>query len=219
MAEHLLEDILGLHVIRRIERLDWDDLATLSEESRRILTELSSDRGLMKPIVETARYDRKLLSISELLPDMYKLTLYEDQTTKARLRLHIYRPGYEDVPHSHRWTLASLLLTGEIHCRYYGTDAEYLAADGHTSPASLLTKFMTAGSFYTMHHSIIHHFRAKPHSVTFCLRGPTVKDRSIKILPQAVDWKYGTQQESSSAQITPQAFDDAMAILQEAEII
>jgi hypothetical protein len=56
---------------------------------------------------------------------MRKLVLHDDADLGVRLRLHLYRGGFFDRPHNHRWSFASRILHGGYRHRLFGRDDQY----------------------------------------------------------------------------------------------
>jgi hypothetical protein len=138
-----------------------------------------------------------LLKLCEHYDILDKVVLYDDESG-VRLRLHVFLPGYYDRPHNHRWSYASLILSGEYQHYLFG-DAEL---DTEIDPASLralLVRQEQVGSAYALHHTMVHAVVAEPYTVSLVLRGPAVKDRFLVMDRKTGEswWQYGAGQESA----------------------
>jgi hypothetical protein len=206
------------NLIAQVKTFDWSNLNELHVQALPFLVELGERKHLLKAMLDSLRSDNELFLLCELLPDMYKYTLYQD-STGARVRLHLYRPGYEDIPHSHRWALASYIIYGTVVCRYYGSESE-IEKTYVEAPLPLVTKTLQTGSFYTIADTTVHWFHAEPGSVSLVVRGPVVKDVSPEFGKEGVNLKYGTQaQMEVSAHMKHQDYLDGISMLEKCGII
>jgi hypothetical protein len=136
-----------------------------------------------------------LLRLCEHYDILDKIVLCDDPSG-ARLRLHIFLPGYFDRPHNHRWSYASTILRGEYRHYLFG-DVEL---DEQVDPASLRVlqaRQEHVGHAYALHHTMVHAVVAEPFTVSLVFRGPAVKDRFLVMDRRTGEswWQYGASQE------------------------
>jgi hypothetical protein len=184
-------------VIAPLRSLDWEDADAVEHNCRKALTRLTDDPEVIRKALVALPERPDLLKLCEHYDILDKLVLYDDESG-VRLRLHVFLPGYYDRPHNHRWSYASLILSGEYRHYLFG-DAEL---DTEIDPASLralLVRQEQVGSAYALHHAMVHAVVAEPYTVSLVLRGPAVKDRFLVMDRKTREswWQYGASQESA----------------------
>lgn len=184
-------------IIEPLRSLDWEDADAVEHQCRKALTTLTDDKEAVRKALMALPQRPNLLKLCEHYDILDKVVLYDDETG-VRLRLHVFLPGYYDRPHNHRWSYASLILSGEYRHYLFG-DAEL---DTEIDPASLralLVRQEQVGSAYALHHTMVHAVVAEPYTVSLVLRGPAVKDRFLVMDRKTSEswWQYGASQESA----------------------
>lgn len=176
---------------------DWG-IAELPENSIQILHEFLNNKDSVLRMLQSVREDERLFDLCEQLPWCDKVVLHD--SADYRLRLHLFLPGYEDRPHSHRWSFSSVILSGNYTHFIYGVDTELVHLKYFRELRPLLIRDEKAGSTYSMHHSLVHSFKAEPYTLSIILRGPSVKEKSLIIdtKDNTINWKYGSNQEEVS---------------------
>lgn len=205
-------DLADCDLLASMSKFDWSDVERIHQELQPFLSELALRKSLLRAMLRKSREDAKTADLSELLPDMYKYTLHVDPVSKARIRLHLFRPE-STLPHSHRWVLASHILSGVVTGKYYGIVSE-LGAHGVTlSP--LLIKTMGTGSFYVMADTTVHWFESTPGSSSLVVRGPASRNMSKQFWPDSIRDKYGAEaNQEQSAVMSQTDFEDGIRQLE-----
>jgi hypothetical protein len=189
-----------------LSTIDWTDLPAVAAASRTVLDALDHDRGALQKLVDAAVTDPGLTRLHEHYDILDKIVIHDDPTG-WRLRLHVFLPGYFDRPHTHRWDYVSRVLDGSYQHTLYGTADQFGDADdlSGVDPRTLTARMVrteSAGSTYTLHHSMIHSVVAADWTTTLIVRGPAVTDRFVVSDREngTVWWQYGAAQEDPAAQ-------------------
>ncbi len=212
-------------LVAEITAVDWNDLTAVATTSDKVLAALDSDRALLRELAEQAISDPDLLPLCEHYDILDKIILYDDPSG-WRLRLHIFLPGYFDRPHNHRWTYSSRILYGSYIHTLYGAEEQFDSDD--IDIATLrprMTRTESTGSFYTLHHTVIHSVTAQPYTTSVVVRGPAIKSRFLvtdRMTGQAW-WQYGaateTPHEAARKRMTPSRADACLQQLIELHVL
>lgn len=173
-----------------LHHIDYDDLYSLHYTGERLLQHLADDRPLLRSLIANALTDEILRPKCESLPDMLKYVLYE-AVNGARVRLHIFRTDYDDIPHSHRWPMCSLTLRGPIMNRYYGLDMALEQEYEGRSPPVRIAHRLTDRSVYSFSPQLVHWFHGAPGSATLTIRGPLRQPLGNEFGDGGRGFKYG----------------------------
>lgn len=155
--------------------------------------------------------------------DIFAKVVLHDNASGVRVRLHVFRPGYFDEPHNHRWSFASVILRGQYRHHLFGN----VDLDEHADPASLravMVRRELPGSSYALHHSMVHTVVAEPYTVSLVIRGPAVKDRFLVVDRGTGQswWDYGGSQDSAQdaerKRMTPGRLTDLTAWLHDQDL-
>jgi hypothetical protein len=113
--------------MQRLEMLKWDPPGHLDSQLLDVLAELGEEPQVIWDVVRswnTANLDFRQLSCHETSTH-YKWFVYYHSTLRYKVWLHQYKPlgerkvGHAEVPHNHRYSLASLIVRGGFtHHRY-----------------------------------------------------------------------------------------------------
>ncbi|WP_316521151.1 hypothetical protein [Kitasatospora brasiliensis] len=154
--------------------LDWDDLPAVASAAALAFHDLTRDNWtLLADLLTTLPDSLALAAMCERFDFLDKLVLHQEDG--YRLRVHRFRPGYFDRPHDHRWSFASMILTGAYRHVQYGTNEGFDTID----PAALRPRQIRterAGDQYVLHHTAVHSVTADAGTISLVLRGPAVKD-------------------------------------------
>ncbi|GAA2773723.1 hypothetical protein [Kitasatospora cinereorecta] len=165
--------------VPRLSGLDWDNLPAVAEAAAATFDALTRDNwGLVAELLDRLPGTPELVAMCEQFDFLDKLLLHQDDD--FRVRLHRFRTGYYDRPHDHRWSFASMLLTGSYVHVQYGTNEGFETID----PADLVPRQIRterAGDQYVLHHTAVHSVTAAPGTISLVLRGPAAKD-SFRII-------------------------------------
>lgn len=186
-------------IIEPLRSLDWEDIDAVEHAARKALSTLLEDPQAIREALLALPERPALLKLCEHYDILDKIVLHDD-ASGARLRLHVFLPGYFDRPHNHRWSYASTILRGEYRHYLFG-DAEL---DERVDPAaltSLMVRQEQVGNTYALHHTMVHAVVAEPFTVSLVLRGPAVKDRFLVMDRRTGEswWQYGASQETAQS--------------------
>jgi hypothetical protein len=201
-------------------QIDWDDTTSILWGCTPLFDALAGDPALLAALVAGAADDPHLAEMCEGYDFMHKLVLYDAAELNVRLRLHVYRSGFFDRPHNHRWSFASHILRGGYVHRIFGRDDDF---DEDTHTDSLLPiheRLEQPGSTYALHHTSVHTVQAEADTISLLVRGPAAKQRFL-ILDTATGgffWVYGAAQESpdqrASKRLSPNQLGQAVTRIQ-----
>ena len=227
--------------------IDWTDFDKASRISGEIVQHLAADRALLRRLVLSVQRDERLRFLAEKHDELNYIVLYDALDRGLRVRLHRFSRGLEDIPHNHRFSFSSALLSGSyVHTlfqvervdeehegqpwRLHQPEGSHVGASVRELPvvglAPQLATVQAAGSSYSLHNSTIHK-TAMPvedaYSV-FC-RGPAMKPCALQLLPdaQSYRWKFGQANEAPTVvadrKMTDAEFDRYIETLEEAAVI
>lgn len=205
-----MADIAVPHpTFQNLDAVNWDDTTSILPASEAIFDALGGTSGLLDVLLENLGTDPHLRPMCEGYDFMDKLVLYDSPDHQIRLRLHLYRRGYFDRPHNHRWPFASRILRGSYLHRVYGRDDQFTEDTDPDQLTPILERVEHVGSTYALHHTSVHTVQAKADSISLLLRGPAAKDRFL-ILDKAQGsfWVYGAAQETPQTRATKQMAPD-----------
>jgi predicted metal-dependent enzyme (double-stranded beta helix superfamily) len=227
--------------------IDWHDFEQASRISGDIVRSLAADRSLLRRVVLAARDSDHLRPLAEKHYELNYIVLYDALDRGLRIRLHRFSKGLEDIPHNHRFSFSSALLSGSyVHTLYHLDQAEPDSAGqmwaldqppgtaegvdlrrlSITGLSTALATVQSAGSSYTLHHSTIHKTAMPDENAysVFC-RGPAAKPCALQLHPdeQTYLWKFGRANETedviSRRRMTRDEFDAHLETLEADGII
>ena len=178
---------------------DWDDVGSVAARCAPIFDSLEAEPGTIPALLERLADDSHLQSLCERFDFFDKLVVHDDVEAKIRVRIHLFVKGYFDRPHNHRWTFASLLLSGSYLHQLFGRDEAFGEDTDVDSLKPIMERTEQAGSRYALHHNSVHAVRAANDTISIVVRGPAAKQRSL-ILDRANRgsfWVYSAGQESA----------------------
>jgi hypothetical protein len=179
-----------------LREIDWDDTGSILRHATPVFDTLVENPELLTSLLDRLGGNTTLRAMCETYDFMDKLVLHDDPAG-FRIRAHLYRPGYFDRPHNHRWSFASLILRGSYVHRIFGRDDHFGEDTDVDNLRPIHECVQHAGTTYALHHTSVHTVQAQADSISILLRGPAAKDRFL-ILDRAGDsfWVYGAAQES-----------------------
>jgi hypothetical protein len=202
-----------------ISTLDWEDF----EQRHALLADLAEPTHL-RALLDNLRVDQELLDMCEFQPSYYKIVLVE-KPGKARVRLHVFRDGYADSPHSHRWSFSSRILSGAYTHYIYGMERQAETAEDPRELPAKVVREESRGSSYSLEHDVLHSLRARPNTTSLIIRGPAEKDRSVIVDPDSpeLEWRVTAGNEPAEVreaqQFSIDMLDECMAKLGELKVI
>jgi hypothetical protein len=181
-----------------LDTVDWKSTGSILRTAEAIFDATTHEPGLLAALLDNLTTDAHLRPMCEGYDFMDKLVLWDSPDHQIRLRLHLYRPGYFDRPHNHRWPFASRILRGSYLHRLYGRDDHFTEDTDPDQLTPILERVERPGSTYALHHTSVHTVQAEADSISLLLRGPAAKDRFL-ILDKAAGsfWVYGAAQETA----------------------
>jgi hypothetical protein len=201
-----------------LSAIDWADTASILEGCTPVYEALRADNGaLIGQLLDALPGDPHLAPMCERYDFLDKLVLYDADDGQARVRLHLYRDGYFDRPHPHRWSFFAGLYRGEYVHRIFGRDTDF---GENTDPRTLrpiIERIERPGTPYALDHTTVHTVQARADTISLLVRGPAARDRFLILDAQAGTsfWVSGAADESAAEraakQMTPEQLGDCIA--------
>ncbi|MFD4004655.1 hypothetical protein [Streptomyces rubiginosohelvolus] len=156
--------------------LDWEDTQAVHRAAGVAFDALTADRwGPLLGLLDAVAEDPSLTEMCETYDFLDKIVLHNDVEHGYRIRAHLFRDGYFDRPHDHRWPFAAMILTGSYQHTQFGDNSGFTDRDPESlRPLSIRTE--RPGDFYALHHTAVHSVNAEAGTLSLVLRGPAVKD-------------------------------------------
>ena len=199
-----------------VEHVNWDDTGSILGGCAAALDAIAGDPRTLAALLASLEEDRHLQGMCERYDFLDKLVLCDLPEPGVRVRLHLYRDGYFDRPHNHRWSFASRIIRGQYVHRVFGQDTDFTE---DTDPASLrpiYERIEAKGATYALHHASVHTVQATEGTISLLIRGPAARDRFL-ILDRAAGspfWVYGAASETpaqrASKVMTPPALTEVI---------
>jgi|SRR5450759_361944 len=192
MSALLPPDLIALNDI------DWTDTGSILTGCQPVYDAVTTEPGLLARLLDRTLDDPHLAGMCERYDFLDKLVLFDDPDTRARIRLHLYRPGYFDRPHHHRWSFFAGIYRGRYVHRIFGRDGDF---GEHTDPRQLipiLERVERPGSSYALDHTTVHTVQAEADTLSILVRGPATRDRFLILDAEAGRsfWVYGAADET-----------------------
>lgn len=181
-----------------LEAIDWDDTASILSGCVPLFDAFDQDPGLLQALLDNLDGDEHLKSMCERYDFLDKLVLHDLPEAGVRIRLHLYRPGYFDRPHNHRWSFASHILHGRYLHRIFGRDDDFGEDTDPDSLQAIHERLEGPGATYALHHTSVHTVQADADTMSLLLRGPATKERFLILDGRSGGsfWVYGAAQET-----------------------
>lgn len=186
--------------IRDLEAINWKDLHSASNSSKKILENIFSHREIVELLLKNVLKDKNLISLAEHYDFFDKIVVYVDQKDRFRIRIHIFSDDNSNRNriHCHRWNYSSLILSGGYQHSIYGSEKDINEHVAIKDLKPIIVQEETKGSIYTLGHDAFHAINAQGNTVSLLVRGPSVKDRFL-IMDKTTDkkwWEYGRASET-----------------------
>jgi hypothetical protein len=167
------DDLLG-----SLENLRWDPVGHLDPGITALLTRVGSEPALVRDLVHS--WDRLSLEERQLrcheTSTHYKWFLFYHSDLRFKVWLHQYKSGrdrqtgYAEVPHNHRYSLASVLLSGGFAHHVFDR------VDGGLEELTDERRSYRTGDSYTVPWQQLHKLGAlADHTVTLVVETPVVR--------------------------------------------
>lgn len=181
-----------------LERIDWDTTGSIIRGCSPLFDAVAEDPTILRKLIASVADDPTLAGMCEGYDFLHKLVLRDAPHVGVRVRLHLYRPGFFDRPHNHRWSFASRILCGSYTHKIFGSDTQF---DQETDPDTLRPiheRIEGPGSAYALHHSSVHTVQAQADTVSLLVRGPAAKRRFLILdaSSRSPFWVYGAADET-----------------------
>lgn len=177
---------------------DWDDTGSVLAACTPVFDALTTEPGTLDSLLTALQNDTRLQDMCERYDFLDKLVLHDTPGTGIRIRLHLYRAGYFDRPHNHRWSFAARILHGQYTHRFFGDDREFSPDTDPDTLRPLCERTETPGATYALHHTSVHTVQAAADTVSLLIRGPAAKEKFL-ILDRSTGgsfWAYGAASET-----------------------
>ncbi|MBF6187045.1 MULTISPECIES: hypothetical protein [Nocardia] len=196
-----------------VRLVDWASPPAVRSAVQPLFDLAVDDKDFLRALLTNTEHDPHLQAMCERYDFMDKVVAF-DSDEGVRIRFHLFRPGYFDRPHNHRWPFGSVVLAGEYVHTIFGTPE--LAATPDNELTVLSESLLAAGTGYVMSADATHSVVAKADTVSFVVRGPAVRDRFL-ILDRAAGHSfhvYGNQfeseQTSAAKRMDPQVLHEVI---------
>jgi hypothetical protein len=211
----MLAGDLDEQVITRLREVRWDDLADVSARTTSLLADLSTSPEWMSYAFDRMFQDEHLRSLCERLAELDKLVLVDDPASGVRIRMHVFRQGYFDRPHNHRFSFGTRILSGGYTHTVYGNFPDSLDLDA-AMLFPRLVRHEGPGSGYVIEHSLVHSVAAACDTVTLTVRGPAQKDRMLIVDDElGAFWAVGMKDEDPAEVARRRLTDDRLLQIRE----
>ncbi|TDD68411.1 hypothetical protein E1293_36960 [Actinomadura darangshiensis] len=191
---------------KELAAIDWTSAASVLAGCTPVYEAIATNSALLNQLLNQLPADTHLATMCERYDFLDKLVLYDDTTAKVRVRLHLYRAGYFDRPHPHRWDFFAGIYRGSYVHRIFGRDTEF---DEDTDPRALrplIERIERPGSTYALDHATVHTVQAEADTISILVRGPATSDRFLIL--DAVEgrsfWVYGAAHETAEQRAAKQ---------------
>jgi hypothetical protein len=207
-------------LLHTLHGIDWHDTTSILRGCTPVFDTLTADRALLAGLIAGVAADEHLARMCEGYDFMRKLVLHDAADLGVRLRLHIYRDGFFDRPHNHRWSFASHILRGGYRHRIFGRDDQFGPDTDPESLRPIHERLERPGSTYALHHSSVHSVHADADTISLLVRGPATKDRFLILDATEKNsfWVHGaaheTPEQRARKRLTPEQLDDTIARIQ-----
>jgi hypothetical protein len=167
--------------LNRLEETSWDPAGHLDDTVLGLLAELDGERDLLyREVLSWAAGNLEYRGLrSHETTTHYKWFVYYHETLSFRVWLHQYKsadervPGHAEVPHNHRYSLASLVISGGFDHHIF-----HQHKLGLREQASSVRPFR-AGDTYTVRWDEIHKLsNLLDHTLTLVIESPIVRHYS-----------------------------------------
>lgn len=186
--------------------IDWDSTTSILAGCTPAYEAITGTADVLDALLTNLSGDAFLAAMCERYDFMDKLVLHDAPSARVRIRLHLYREGYFDRPHPHRWDFFAGICRGSYRHRIFGTDEQF---DENTDPRALsplIERIERPGSTYALHHRTVHSVQAEADTISLVIRGPATSDRFLVLDAEAGRsfWVYGAASETPAQRAAKQ---------------
>lgn len=189
--------------------IDWASTESILSGCTPAFEAITATPVLLDALLTRLPGDQALAAMCEHYDFMYKLVLYNNPDASVRVRLHLYRAGYFDRPHPHRWDFFAGIYRGSYRHRIFGSDAMFGEDTNPRTLTPLIERTERPGCTYALHHSAVHTVQPEADTISILIRGPATGDRFLVLDAEAGTsfWVYGaageTPEQRAAKQMKP----------------
>jgi len=176
--------------------------SSFSETSYLAIEKIISDRILIIDMLNNVLNDELLISKSECYDFLDKIICYSDEESSVYMRVSLFNDKYANRIHYHRWDYTACVLAGSYTQFLYGLHNENDITELFPYEPTYIEKHLP-NNIYSLSHTMVHSVKAKPNTVSICIRGKAFGDKF-----QAIDsktntswWQYGSNIEASEERV------------------
>lgn len=200
-------------VVSQLTAIDWESPESILSHSERLFSAVTDEPSLLPSLLDRLMTDAHLRDMCERYDFLDKLVVADLPDVGIRVRLHLYRPGYFDRPHNHRWSFASHILRGQYRHRIFGRDDTFGEDTNPDTLVAIHERIERTGDHYVLHHTSVHTVQAEANTISLLVRGPAAKNRFLIIDREESRffWVYGAADETPEQRAAKQMTSDQLA--------
>lgn len=225
--------------------LDWSDASLSHETNSKFLRHVASTPGWLRRLIIDLPDDPEHFGMCEVDDFRYKFVIYDGRERNFRLRLHVWKEGFPETVHGHRFHYTSLILNGGYRHTVYVSEQDlypsgsrelpektYSATDPAMKSLVDVDKIKSSiifsaekGSTYTQFDQLLSSTVVYPDTVSLFTRGPAYRDSAFQwdLDSNTVIWRRGAatmdQAQHDGVRMTEQHYKDALAKLEKLGIV
>lgn len=180
--------------IEPLRSLDWNDIDAVAAATRKALAVLAEDGTQVRRTLLALPERPELLNLCERAGNRDTVVLWDDRAG-VRVQLHVFLAGYAGRPHTHPWSYASRILTGQYrHCWLSSVAVDEPVDSAKLKP--LMVRQEERGGSYAFHHEPVHAVAAEPYTISLVIRGPVARHRVLVTDRRSGEsrWHYADKQ-------------------------
>jgi hypothetical protein len=195
-----------------LDDINWTSTESILTGSQPAYEAITAGTGLLDELLRSLPGNEALAAMCERYDFMDKLVLHDAPDAGVRVRLHLYRGGYFDRPHPHRWDFFAGIYRGSYRHRIFGTDDHFSTTTDPSKLRPLIERIERPGSTYALHHSTVHSVQAEADTISIVVRGPATSDRFLVLDAESGRsfWAYGAASESPDQRAAKQMSPDQL---------
>ena len=169
-----------------------------SNTSQKAVMKIIKNPQLLCDMVKHIPLDPVLVDKTECYDFLDKLVVYTNDRLGIYARISLFRDGYGERIHYHRWNYTSYILSGGYSQNIFGSIVDKKDISKVDYKDIVLQEKLKAGNICSLESSLIHSIKAEPQTLTFCIRGMALRDRfQVKdVMNETVWWQYGSAYET-----------------------
>ncbi len=175
-----------------------ESFGTFQETSTEIMQNICKDRGLIIKFLNNIANDDNLIEKSECYDFLDKLVCFADDELGVYMRLSLFNSKYANRIHYHRWHYTANILVGSYTQYFYGIYNDNDITELYPYEP-LFVENCNENNIYTLNNKVIHSIKAKPDTISLCIRGKALLDKfqAIDVTSNSSWFQYGANLEAS----------------------